>query len=126
MCVYDIPNPTYKLIAGWLFLSHPSSRILVEDAIFCRSGYALDSITDKQIKPDHMHMGETGMGKMIEISAHMPKPKNLPPIGSPDAFSLIDMSGIFTILKVRENLTNYSDSEWYQHPKGSVAYPETP
>jgi manganese oxidase len=31
------------------------------------------------------------------------------------------MEGMFTILKVRENLTSYNDPGWYDHPQGTVA-----
>jgi hypothetical protein len=31
------------------------------------------------------------------------------------------MGGLFTVLKVRENLENYEDPGWYQHPPGTVA-----
>ena len=29
---------------------------------------------------------------------------------------------VFTILKVRENLTNYDDPGWYQNPPGTVTW----
>jgi hypothetical protein len=31
------------------------------------------------------------------------------------------MGGMLTVLKVRENLTNYADPGWYQPPTGTVA-----
>ncbi|HBQ18496.1 MAG TPA: copper oxidase, partial [Myxococcales bacterium] len=38
----------------------------------------------------------------------------------------IDMGGMFTILKVREDLTSYDeDPGWYEHPQGTVARPAT-
>lgn len=43
--------------------------------------------------------------------------------GGPGPFGKIDMSGMFTILKVREGIKNYNDPGWYQNPSGTVAEP---
>jgi hypothetical protein len=78
---------------------------------------------DKKLRkfiPGYMTMGETGMGDMGEMG--MPAPKNsLPMVGGPGPFSYIAMGGMFTTLKVREDITNYEDPGWYKHPPGSVA-----
>jgi hypothetical protein len=38
----------------------------------------------------------------------------------------ISMGGLLTILKVRDNLTNYDeDPGWYRHPAGTVAMKAT-
>ena len=66
-------------------------------------------------------MGESAMGQMLEMSHHMPKPDNYLPFGAPEAFGSIDMSGMCTILKVREGITSYEDPGWYAHPEGTVA-----
>lgn len=42
---------------------------------------------------------------------------------SPGPWGLIDMKGMFTILKVRENILNYNDPGWYKNPPGTVAEP---
>lgn len=42
-------------------------------------------------------------------------------IGSPGPFGVIEMSGMFTILKVREELNGDADPGWYKHPPGTVA-----
>lgn len=55
------------------------------------------------------------MGKTIKI------PPNVAPIGNPGPFGVIELGGMFTILKVREHLTSYVDPGWYQHPSGTVA-----
>ena len=41
-------------------------------------------------------------------------------VGGPGPFDYITMGGLFTILKVRENLTSYDDPGWYQHPPGMM------
>jgi len=74
----------------------------------------------RKFMPGYMTMGEAGMGDMGEMG--MPAPKNsLPMVGGPGPFAYIAMGGMFTTLKVRENLDNYEDPGWYQHPPGTVA-----
>lgn len=73
-------------------------------------------------------MNINGMGEMFEMygSTHsmnmkMKFPPNVSPIGSPGPFGVIDMGGMFTVLKVRDQLASYADPGWYQHPPGTVA-----
>jgi manganese oxidase len=78
----------------------------------------------RQLLPAYMTMGEDGMGEHgIHIEAgHMKVPPNsIPMVGGHGPFDYITMGGMFTILKVRENLTNYNDPGWYDHPPGTVA-----
>jgi len=87
---------------------------------------------DKRVRsllPAYMTMGETGMaehGLHVE-SGHMKVPRNsIPMVGAPGPFDYITMGGMFTVLKVREGITNYDDPGWYQHPDGTVASPASP
>lgn len=71
-------------------------------------------------------MNINGMGEMFEMYGSGNKnlesiPKNLSPIGNPGPFGVIELGGMFTVLKVREKLDSYADPGWYQHPKGTVA-----
>ena len=78
----------------------------------------------RQLLPAYMTMGEDGMGEHgVHIEAgHMPVPKNsIPMVGAQGPFDYITMGGMFTILKVRENLKNYDDPGWYDNPPGTVA-----
>lgn len=79
----------------------------------------------KKILPEYMAMGENGMGEMFEMSQHMHMkgPPNYLPLGSPGPFGTIEMAGMFTVLKVRENISNYNDPGWYKNPPGTVAEP---
>ena len=80
----------------------------------------LDEKIRASLLPGYMTMGTNGMGEMAET--HMKVPRNsLPMVGAPGPFDVIDMSGLLTLLKVRENLTSYDDPGWYQHPEGTVA-----
>lgn len=81
----------------------------------------------RQFFPNFMGlMGVNGMNDMFEMHGakmhHEHRvPSNLSPIGSPGPFGVIELGGMFTIFKVREHLTNYTDPGWYQHPPGTVA-----
>jgi FtsP/CotA-like multicopper oxidase with cupredoxin domain len=78
----------------------------------------------RPLLPAYMTMGEFGMGEHGEHveAGHMPVPPNsLPMVGAYGPFGYITMGGMFTIFKVRENLTNYDDPGWYEHPPGTVA-----
>jgi hypothetical protein len=67
-----------------------------------------------------MTMGHTGMGEMARMN--MPVPKNsIPMKGGQGPFGLIDMGGMFTVLKVRKALASYDDPGWYVHARGTVA-----
>jgi hypothetical protein len=73
--------------------------------------------------PNAMAMGTAGMADMGEMS--MPLPHNtLPMMTGTGPFGPIEMGGMFTVMKVREDLApgDYRDPGWYKHPPGTVAY----
>jgi FtsP/CotA-like multicopper oxidase with cupredoxin domain len=71
-----------------------------------------------RLLPGTMTMGNTGMGAMMDMG----RPRNtLPMMAGTGPFGAIEMGGMFTILKVREGITNYDDPGWYKHPPGTVA-----
>jgi manganese oxidase len=78
-----------------------------------------------RIMPGYMTMGTRGMGNMGEMEMAIPD-NSLPMRGSPGPFGYIDMGGMFTILKVRDNPRAADPNAWYQHPAGSVAGPADP
>jgi FtsP/CotA-like multicopper oxidase with cupredoxin domain len=54
----------------------------------------------------------------------MDMPKNsISMLGGAGPFGYITMGGMFTVLKVRDDLKNYDDPGWYAHPEGTVASP---
>jgi hypothetical protein len=73
-----------------------------------------------RVAPDYMSMGTSGMGGMGEMPMPMP-PNSLPMRGGSGPFSYIDMGGMFTILKVRDDPEKADPSGWYAHPAGTVA-----
>lgn len=76
----------------------------------------------RTLLPDYMTMGDPGMGDMGQMAQMMGVPKNsIPMLGGSGPFGNIDMGGMFTILKVRKDLTSYDDPGWYKHPSNTVA-----
>ncbi|MEN3974991.1 copper oxidase [Emcibacter sp. SYSU 3D8] len=72
--------------------------------------------------PDAMVMGTSGMDDMGEHGMHMEMPENtiaMAPIQGPH--DAITMGGMFTILKVRDDLTDNPDPGWYEQPRGSAS-----
>ena len=52
----------------------------------------------------------------------MAVPENsIPMVGAKGQYDYITMGGMFTILKVRENLKSYEDPGWYKSPPGTLA-----
>jgi hypothetical protein len=82
----------------------------------------------RQFFPNFMGlMNVDGMGEMFEMygtahkghHAHGSFPPNIAPIGNPGPFGVIELGGMFTLLKVREEAAE--GSRWYQHPAGTTA-----
>ncbi len=71
-----------------------------------------------RIVPGYMTMGATGMGDMHRMQL----PDNsISMLGGDGPFGLIDMGGMFTIVKIRKQLSGDTDPGWYDHPAGTVA-----
>ncbi len=76
----------------------------------------------QKLLPGYMGMGKDGMAEMQKMAEHMPGPKNTLPMMMGDGqFGGIEMGGMFTVLKVRDDLTNYDDPGWYAFPRGTSA-----
>ena len=76
-----------------------------------------------RLLPGYMVMGERGMADMGEMV--MPLPRNTLPMMTGDGqFGPIEMGGMFTVLKVRNDQKpgDYTDPGWYDYPDGTVAY----
>lgn len=79
----------------------------------------------RKLVPDYMAMGDKGMADMSEMGESMPLPDNtLPMMTGQGPFGPIEMGGMFTTLKVRDNQQrgDYSDPGWYDNPPGTVAW----
>ncbi|MBL0726497.1 multicopper oxidase family protein [Piscinibacter sp. HJYY11] len=79
-----------------------------------------------KLVPDYMVMGDKGMAEMG--SMEMPLPDNtLPMMTGTGPFGPLEMGGMFTVVKVRDDVPrgSYKDPGWYKHPQGTVAYEYT-
>jgi hypothetical protein len=77
----------------------------------------------RRAAPTAMAMGTDGMADMGEMSMPLP-PNTLPMMTGTGPFGPIEMGGMFTVMKVREDLApaDYRDPGWYKHPPGTVAH----
>lgn len=85
-----------------------------------QSGLAVDLGT---LLPGYMPMGEAGMSAHADhVARGMAGPANtLPMMSGRGPFGAVEMGGMFTVLKVRDDLDDDRDPGWYRHPPGEVA-----
>lgn len=74
----------------------------------------------RELVPGYMTMGASGMGGMGEMGMRVPD-NSLPMRGAHGPFGYIDMGGMFSLLKVRDEPDGADANGWYEHPAGSVA-----
>jgi len=75
----------------------------------------------RKLIPGYMVMGQDGMGDMGDMGMAVP-PNSLPMVGAQGQYDYITMGGMFTIVKVREELpADGSDLGWYKSPPGTLA-----
>jgi FtsP/CotA-like multicopper oxidase with cupredoxin domain len=80
----------------------------------------------RKMLPGYMAMGEFGMAEHQKHtdSGHMQGPPNtLAMMAGNGPFGPLEMGGMFTVVKVRDDLRpgDYSDPGWYRNPAGTVA-----
>ena len=87
-------------------------------------GADLASVDERlsRLVPGAMVMGTTGMGGMGEMAMPIP-PNSLPMKGAHGPFGYVDMGGMFTVLKVRDDPGSADSEGWFRHPEGTVAGP---
>ena len=66
----------------------------------------VDEKVRKTLIPGFMKMGQTGMGDMGDMGMGVPK-NSMPMVGGQGQYDPITMGGMFTILKVRDDLKSY-------------------
>jgi len=79
----------------------------------------------RQLLPGYMTMGQAGMGDMATMGMAVP-PNSIPMVGGVGPYDYITMGGMFTILKVRDQiedraLNGNEDPGWYPLPAGTQA-----
>ena len=80
----------------------------------------------KKILPGFMAMGEFGMAEHqdhVDMGHHKGPPNTLAMMTGVGPYGNIEMGGMFTTVKVRDDLKpgDYRDPGWYNAPKGTVA-----
>ena len=78
----------------------------------------------RKLLPGYMAMGETGMSEHADMAAMMGGPENtLPMMMGEGPFGPLEMGGMFTVIKVRDDLASgdYRDPGWYRHRPGEQA-----
>ena len=109
----------------WAFHCHKSHHTMnamahdIPNMMDVKRDKAHEKRVRKQL-PNYMEMGNEGMGEMAEMEMKIPR-NTLPMMTGTGPFGPIEMGGMFTVLKVRDRLKNYSDPGWYKYPKGTVA-----
>jgi hypothetical protein len=82
----------------------------------------------RQFLPGYMTMGQEGMGDMGDMGMKIPK-NSVPMVGSQGPHGYITMGGMYTNLKVREDIGDFDASKgtdftyggWYTNPPGTQA-----
>lgn len=128
-------------LGDWSLHCHKTHHVMngMEHNIPNLIGVSQEGLEDKirVFLPGYMSMGTTGMGEMYDMHAmgehmggngqmgghHMQGQglKNYLPMGSPGPHGTIEMSGMFTVLKVREKIDGNEDPGWYINPPGTQA-----
>ena len=80
----------------------------------------------RRVLPGYMAMGEHGMAEHQNHtdSGHMRGPENtLPMMMGKGPFGNLEMGGMFTVVKVRDDLApnDFRDPGWYRHAPGTQA-----
>ena len=108
----------------WPFHCHMTHHVMNQMGHNVPNMIGVDgSAIDKAIQPvvsNYMTMGTTGMGDMGDMNMATPK-NSIPMLGGKGQFGVIDMGGMFTLVKVRDQLAGYDDPGNYQFPPGTVA-----
>jgi len=97
-------------------MGHGLPNLLGVDA--AKTGERLNALT-----PGTMVMGTNGMGEASEMRSMMDQPRNsIAMRGGDGPYGAIDMGGMFTVVKIRENIDYDRDPGWYKQPRGTSAY----
>jgi FtsP/CotA-like multicopper oxidase with cupredoxin domain len=73
-----------------------------------------------RVVPGYMTMGTSGMTEMSTM--RMPMPKNsISMVGGKGPHGMIDLGGMFTVIKIRDRLTGTDDPGWYAAHDGTTA-----
>jgi len=114
----------------WAFHCHKSHHTMnaMSHDVPNLYGVNVDGVSERinRLVPQYMSMGRNGMGDMQDMAEMgMRLPENtLPMMTGKGPFGQLEMGGMFTVIKVRDDLAagDYRDPGWYIHPEGTVAW----
>ncbi|MFO1008890.1 MAG: copper oxidase [Planctomycetota bacterium] len=116
---------TIELVADnpgdWAFHCHMTHHVMTQMGHGIPNLVGVDpSLFDaalERVVPEYAEMGAQAAG---EEDDSVPK-NSLAMIGGSGPFGYVTMSGMYTLLKVRDELPASGDPGWYEHPAGTVA-----
>lgn len=121
----------FVAIAGdWAFHCHKSHHTMNAMGHGIPNAMGVDQAgVEREIRallPGYMAMGKNGMsehGGHVAMGMLSGPENTLPMMGGKGPFGSLDMGGMFTVLKVRDDLAprDSRDPGWYLNPKGSMA-----
>jgi FtsP/CotA-like multicopper oxidase with cupredoxin domain len=111
----------------WAFHCHKSHHTMNQMGHGLPNLLGVDAANTEQrlsaLTPGTMVMGTNGMGDMSEMQQMMAVPRNsIPMRGGIGPHGAIDMGGMFTVVKIREDMDYGRDPGWYQQPRGTSAW----
>jgi FtsP/CotA-like multicopper oxidase with cupredoxin domain len=111
----------------WAFHCHKSHHVMNQMGHGLPNLLGIDGAKTEQrlnaLTPGTVVMGTNGMGDMAEMQKMMPAPRNsIAMLGGVGPYGTIDMGGMFTIVKIREQIDYGRDPGWYEQPRGTSAY----
>ncbi|HXI11116.1 MAG TPA: copper oxidase [Thermoanaerobaculia bacterium] len=111
----------------WAFHCHKTHHVMNQMGHDLPNLLGIDPSNTQQrlnkIVPGTMVMGTTGMGDMAEHQGMMATPRNsIAMMGGQGPFGPIDMGGMFTLVKVRDDIDYNRDPGWYKQPRGTSAW----
>lgn len=111
----------------WAFHCHKTHHVMNQMGHDLPNLLGIDPSSTQQrlnkLVPGTMVMGASGMGEHAEHQGMMPMPRNsIPMMGGQGPYGTIDMGGMFTLVKVRDDMDYDRDPGWYEQPPGTSAW----
>jgi FtsP/CotA-like multicopper oxidase with cupredoxin domain len=111
----------------WAFHCHKTHHTMNQMGHGLPNLLGIDAATTQgrlnELTPGTMVMGATGMGDMSEHQQMMAVPRNSVAMrGGDGPYGPIEMGGMFTVVKIRDDMDYDRDPGWYQQPRGTSAW----
>ncbi len=107
----------------WAFHCHMTHHVMTQMSHGIPNLIGVDaSRFDEELERIVPRYADMGQGAHAHGGGAIP-PNSLPMVGTRGPFGYVTMSGMFTLLKVREELREGVEPGWYEHPAGTVALP---